>query len=150
MEITGRVIKVLPERSGVSQRTGNPWKSLPFVVAYYENPSDRLEDRVLLETFDEKAMDIVKICAAHSGEAGYDVKCVIGHSTREWDGKVFNEIRTYSVTAAGSIPTQETQTAANAAGTVANGNQVLTDDQKKAIEALNQMGGNGGSNDMSF
>ena len=30
MEFQGRIAKLLPIRQGVSQRTGNEWKSLPF------------------------------------------------------------------------------------------------------------------------
>ena len=56
MEFIGRIQKVLPVRSGVSQRTGNEWKSLPFVFEYYERPDDRWSDKVLLETFDVNIM----------------------------------------------------------------------------------------------
>ena len=32
MEITGRIINVLPAQSGVSNRTGNPWMSQEYVL----------------------------------------------------------------------------------------------------------------------
>ena len=51
MEFEGRIIRVLPVRSGTSQN-GNEWKRLPFVFAYYENGEQRWEDRVMLETWD--------------------------------------------------------------------------------------------------
>lgn len=51
MEFEGRIIRVLPVRSGTSQN-GNEWKRLPFVFAYYENGEQRWEDRVRLETWD--------------------------------------------------------------------------------------------------
>ena len=35
MEFIGRVKKILPLRSGISQRTGNEWKSLPFIFENY-------------------------------------------------------------------------------------------------------------------
>ena len=44
MEFQGRIAKVLPIRQGVSQRTGNEWKSLPFIFEYFEHDSDRYAD----------------------------------------------------------------------------------------------------------
>ena len=32
MELTGKIIAVLPANSGVSNRTGNPWMSQEFVI----------------------------------------------------------------------------------------------------------------------
>ena len=60
MEFTGRVKKILPLRSGVSQRTGNEWKSLPFIFEYFENSTDRFADTVMLETFDTNVIDNLK------------------------------------------------------------------------------------------
>ena len=36
MEITGKIIAVLPAQGGVSQRTGNPWKSQDYVIETHE------------------------------------------------------------------------------------------------------------------
>ena len=72
MEFEGRIIRVLPTRSGTSQN-GNEWKRLPVVFAYYENPDQRWEDKVLLETWDTNLMaQIAKYC-----EIGQDGKVVI-------------------------------------------------------------------------
>ena len=76
MEFQGRIAKVLPVRSGVSQRTGNEWKSLPFIFEYFEHDSDRYADSVLLETFDTKVIDNLK--------EGMEVRCGFGHKTREF------------------------------------------------------------------
>ena len=89
MEFAGRIKKVLPLRSGVSQRTGNEWKSLPFIFEYYEHDTDRYADSVLLETFDIKVIDNLK--------EGMEVKCGFSHHTREYDGKTYNEIRLYKI-----------------------------------------------------
>jgi hypothetical protein len=58
MEFEGRIIRVLPVRSGTSQN-GNEWKRLPFVFAYYESGEQRWEDRVLLETWDTTWMALI-------------------------------------------------------------------------------------------
>ena len=93
MEFQGRIAKVLPVRSGVSQRTGNEWKSLPFIFEYFENPSDRYADSVMLETFDTNVIENLK--------EGMEVRCGFGHKTREYtkDGKtmIINDIRLYKI-----------------------------------------------------
>lgn len=93
MEFIGRIKKLLPVRSGVSQRTGNEWKSLPFIFEYFENKSDRYADSVMLETFDTKVIENLK--------EGMEVRCGFGHKTREYmkDGKtmIINDIRLYLI-----------------------------------------------------
>ena len=94
MEFQGRIAKVLPVRSGVSQRTGNEWKSLPFIFEYFEHDSDRYADSVLLETFDTKVIENLK--------EGMEVRCGFGHKTREFtkqDGTtaVINDLRLYKI-----------------------------------------------------
>lgn len=72
MEFDGRIIRVLPTRSGTSQN-GNEWKRLPFVFAYFENADQRWEDKVLLETWDTNIMaQIAQYC-----EIGQDGKVVV-------------------------------------------------------------------------
>ena len=56
MKFNGVIQKVLPKRSGVSERTGNEWASQGFIFEYKENATDRLPDRVILETFDTNVM----------------------------------------------------------------------------------------------
>ena len=93
MEFQGRIAKVLPMRSGTSTRTGNEWKSLPFIFEYFEHDSDRYADSVLLETFDTNVIDHL--------QEGMEVRCGFGHKTREYtkDGKtmIINDIRLYKI-----------------------------------------------------
>ena len=93
MEFQGRIAKLLPIRQGVSQRTGNAWKSLPFIFEYFEHDSDRYADSVMLETFDEKVINNL--------QEGMEVRCGFGHRTREYtkDGKtmIINDIRLYKI-----------------------------------------------------
>ena len=115
MEFQGRIAKVLPVRSGVSQRTGNEWKSLPFIFEYFEHDSDRYADSVLLETFDTKVIDNLK--------EGMEVRCGFGHKTREFtkqDGTtaVINDLRLYKIESVRKVQ----QPAGQAAG-IAEGQQ---------------------------
>ena len=89
MEFQGRVKKILPARSGVSQRTGNEWKSLPFIFEYFEHDTDHYAESVVLETFDTKVIEHLK--------EGMEVICGFGHRTREYDGKFYNELRMYKI-----------------------------------------------------
>ena len=54
MEFYGRISRVLPIRSGTSQK--GEWMVLPFVFEYFENADQRWPDRVLLETMDSNIM----------------------------------------------------------------------------------------------
>lgn len=89
MKFKGRVKTILPKRSGVSQRTGNEWQALPFIFEYFENPTDRFADTVLLETFDTKVIEVLK--------ENMEVICDFGHKIREYEGKIYNEIRLYKI-----------------------------------------------------
>ena len=89
MEFIGRVKKILPLRSGVSARTNNEWKALPFVFEYFENPTDHYAETVVLETFDENVINNLK--------EGMEIRCGFGHRTREYEGKVYNELRMYKI-----------------------------------------------------
>ena len=111
MEFEGRIMKVLPVRSGTSSK--GEWKTLPFVFEYFERPDDRWSDKVLLETMDPAIMGkigaYVERGADHKGivENGCmklksEIKCRCGfsHSVRDWtdkDGKTscFNQVRLY-------------------------------------------------------
>lgn len=105
MEFTGRIKQVLPIRSGTSQRTGNEWKSLPFIFEYFENPSDRYADSVVLETFDTKVIENIK--------EGMEVHCGFGHRVRTFqkDGKemTINELRLYKVECVKPAPQQQVE-----------------------------------------
>ena len=115
MEFEGRIIRVLPTRGGTSQR-GNEWKALPFVFAYYENPDQRWEDKVLLETFDTNQMaQIAQYCeigedkkvVVENGSVKLktlDIKCKCGFShntkditTQSGEHRVINEMRCYKL-----------------------------------------------------
>ena len=129
MEFQGRIAKLLPVRQGVSQRTGNEWKSLPFIFEYFEHDSDRYADSVMLETFDTNVIDNL--------QEGMEVRCGFGHKTREYtkDGKtmIINDIRLYKIESvrkaqhAAQQPAPATQ--AQQANTQAVGQQSTTQQQ---------------------
>jgi len=89
MEFRGRIKQLLPLRSGKSERTGNEWRALPFIFEYFEHDTDRWSDTVLLETYDENIINMLK--------EGMEVVCGFGHRTREYQGRVYNEVRLYKL-----------------------------------------------------
>ena len=115
MVFEGKIIRVLPTRGGVSERTGNQWKALPFVFSYYEPGQERVDDRVLLETFDTNVMaQIAQYCVkGQDGKAVVengrlkmtgDIPCKIGfgHKVKDVKNKqgdmvTLNELRIYSI-----------------------------------------------------
>lgn len=89
MKFQGRVKKMLPLRSGISQKTGNEWKALPFIFEYYENETDRFPDSVVLETRDTKVIEGLK--------EGMEIVVGFGHRIHEYEGRWFNELKIYSL-----------------------------------------------------
>ena len=132
MEFEGRISRVLPVRSGTSQR--GEWKALPFVFEYFENGNQRWPDRVLLETMDTTFMAQIGAylkkgadgkAVMENGECvlQYELKCRIGfsHSVRSFDKQdgtkmTINDVRCYKFEIAGQ---QGQQAAGNTAGTAA-------------------------------
>ena len=126
MEFIGRVKKILPLRSGVSQRTGNEWKSLPFIFEFFEHETDRYADTVLLETFDTNVIDNLK--------EGMEICCGFGHRTREYDGKTYNELRLYKIESVKGANKAPQGANASAAGNIQG--HVGQELQKKTTDTL--------------
>ena len=138
MEFQGRVKQILPLRSGVSQRTGNEWKALPFVFEYYEHDTDRYPDSVLLETFDDKVIEHLK--------DGMEVRCGFSHRTREYEGKIYNEVRLYKIESVKG--TKQPAQAQNEAPQAANAPQ--PNNNAPAAEQPATSPENGDSDDLPF
>lgn len=86
MEYTGRINRVLPITSGTTDK--GPWQRQDFVFEYYENQNDRWSDKVLLSVMNDR----IKEYDLHEGD---EVLIGFGHNTREWQGRLFNELRIY-------------------------------------------------------
>lgn len=87
MQFQGRIYRIYPVQSGTSAN-GKEWSRQDFIFEYFENPTDRYADRVLLSVMNER----IKEYDIHEGE-----ECIIGfaHTTREYQGRVFNDVRLY-------------------------------------------------------
>ena len=96
MEFEGRISRVLPVRSGTSQR--GAWMVLPFVFEYFETTDQRWSDKVLLETMDTNIMAQIGAflkkgpdgkAVVENGECVLlgELKCKVGfsHSVRSYE-----------------------------------------------------------------
>lgn len=88
MDLTGKIIAVLPANSGVSTRTGNPWMSQEYVI---EVPG-QYPRKCVFRIFGE---DRIKQFNIQNGE---DVTVSFDIDAHEYNGRWFNEIRAYNVT----------------------------------------------------
>ena len=126
MEFEGRISKVLPVRSGTSQR--GAWMVLPFVFEYYETPDQRWSDKVLLETMDTNIMAQIGafLKKGPDGKAVVEndecvllaeLNCRIGfsHNVRQYDRQdgsraTINNVSIYKFEVLGGVATGSQQT----------------------------------------
>ena len=86
MQFQGRIYKLFPVQSGTSQR--GEWTKQDFIFEYFEQPTDRYADRVLLSIMNDRIKDY----DLHEGD---EVIIGFGHTTREYQGRYFNDVRLY-------------------------------------------------------
>lgn len=88
MKFQGRIYKVLPVTSGTSQK-GTDWQKQEFIFEYFERDDDRYADKVLLSIMNDRIRD-------YDLKEGDSVIIGFSHTTREYQGRYFNDIRMYS------------------------------------------------------
>lgn len=86
MQFQGRIYKLFPIQTGTSQR--GEWTKQDFIFEYFEQPTDRYADRVLLSIMNDR----IKEYDLHEGD---EVIIGFGHNTREYQGRYFNDVRLY-------------------------------------------------------
>ena len=85
MEIQGKIIVVLPERSGVSQR-GNQWRSISYVLETQEQYPKKLAFDVTNDKIDQLNIQLGEILTVQ-----FDI------NAREYNGRWFNSINAWNV-----------------------------------------------------
>lgn len=86
MELQGKVIAVLPERSGVSQR--GEWKSQEFVIQYQEGQYPR---HLCFNVFGAERLQRFNIQIGQTVLVAFDI------DARQWNDRWFTDIRAYDV-----------------------------------------------------
>ncbi len=87
MELTGKIIAVLPANSGVSQRTGNPWMSQEYVI---EVPG-QYPRKCMFRLFGEDRIKQFNIQMGEELTVSFDI------DAHEYNGRWFNEIRAFNI-----------------------------------------------------
>lgn len=120
MEITGKIIQVLPEQGGVSKTSGKDWK----LQAYVLETQEQYPKKVHFEIFGEDRIKSNQCNIDDMVTVSFDIE------SREFNGRWYTSIRAWRVTDAAL--TQETQEEAKEID--------LLDDMPDArqIEARNQ------------
>ena len=86
MEITGKIIAVLPERGGVS-KTGNEWKIQEYVLETHE----QYPRKICFNVFGADKISQFNIQAGEEMTVSFDI------NAREYNGRWYNDIRAWRV-----------------------------------------------------
>lgn len=89
MEITGKIIAVLPERSGVSARSGAEWRCATYVLETME----QYPRKMCFEVFGTDRIQQLNIQAGQSYTISFDI------DAHEYQGRWYNQIRAWKAEA---------------------------------------------------
>ena len=138
MKIQGKVIAVLPERSGFSAR--GEWKSQTYVIETQEQYPKKM-------AFDVFGADRLAQFNIQSGEV---INVSFDIDAHEYQGRYFNQIRAWNVTKVSQQAAQQAMaSSANAAGVANPTNQqnLFPPEQQSAQQQAQQRGN---SDDLPF
>lgn len=91
MELTGKIIAVMPANSGTSQRTGQTWMSQQYVL---EVPG-MYPKRMVFEVFGEDRIRSFNIQKDQEVVVSFEI------DAHEFNGRWFNEVRAWNVRPSG-------------------------------------------------
>ena len=127
MELQGKIIVVLPERSGVSQR-GNQWRSISYVLETQEQYPKKLAFDVTNDKIDQLNIQLGEILTVQ-----FDI------NAREYNGRWFNSVNAWNVIRQAQ---QATAQGGGFSGNVQSGAQAAQQDMLSSANAAvvaNQM-----------
>lgn len=88
MELTGKIIAVLPERGGTSSRTGSEWKAQSFVL---ETVNEQFSRKFVFDVFGTDRLAQFAIKEGEVMTVSFDI------DAHEYNGRWFNDIRAWKV-----------------------------------------------------
>lgn len=97
MEITGKIIAVLPANSGTSARTGSPWMSQTYVI----ETQGQYPKKLAFDVFGEERIKQFNIQQGEELTVRFDI------DAHEYNGRWFNQIRAFNVEKSGQQTTQQ-------------------------------------------
>ncbi|MDR0939485.1 MAG: DUF3127 domain-containing protein [Mediterranea sp.] len=87
MEFTGKIIAVLPVKSGVGRNSGNEWKAQEYVVENH----DQYPRKMCFEVFGGDKIEQFNIQMGEELTVSFDIDC------NQWQDRWFNRIRAWKV-----------------------------------------------------
>lgn len=87
MEITGKIIAVLPPQSGVSAKTGNPWMNQEYVLETH----DQYPRKMMFRVFGEDKIKQMNIQSGEELTVSFDI------DASEYQGRWYNRINAWAV-----------------------------------------------------
>lgn len=93
MESVGKIIKILPARTGTSERTGNAWVVQPFLLEVRTGEHGQYTKKQLFEVFGEDKIKQFQLFEGKTVKVMFDLEAKEGkegtwfNSTRVWDMK---------------------------------------------------------------
>lgn len=102
MEISGKIIAVLPERGGTSARTGNEWK----VATYVLETMEQYPKKLCFEVFGIDRIQSMNIQLGEALTVSFDV------DAHEYQGRWYNTIRAFAVNRGVAAPVAQPAAAA--------------------------------------
>ena len=97
LSLTGKLIHALETKSGISQRTGNKWKSRDYVL---EVPG-QYPKKFVFNVYGEERLKEFNLHRDEEVTVFFDI------DAHEWNGRWFNEIRAYRVERVGQQQVQQ-------------------------------------------
>ena len=91
MNISGKVVQVLPSQTGTS-KAGNPWQKQEFVL----DQGGQYPRKVCISLFGDNVAKIPQV--------GQDVMVSVDIDSREFNGRWYTEIKAWNVVQAGAQP----------------------------------------------
>ena len=92
MELQARLVQVLPVQSGVSSKTGNPWKRQSFIV----ETDGQYPRKICIGLFGEDKVDVSTFAPGTLLNVSFDIE------SREFNGRWYTDIRAWRVEVAQS------------------------------------------------
>jgi hypothetical protein len=142
VKLSGRIAEVMPVVSGISDRTGNAWKSQEYLFEYFAWSGAKYANRMVVRAFGED--DITKFNLKQGEEVTLTIRF---DANKSKDGsRWFNEIRISNVERPQG--TQQPAQAQNAAAVPTNAPQ--PNNNPPVFERPATGNGNGDNDDLPF
>ena len=107
MEITGKIIAILNDRSGISANTGRTWRTVEYLLETIEMRPRHMA----FEVFGED-----RIAACHI-EVGEELTVSFDLNAHEYNGKWYNQLRAWQVQRSNGVATAQPKAATPPAAT---------------------------------